>query len=167
MPAILSVSVVSRGAELVFSRGDRVFVRYDISESEEDARYRGKCGVVRDICDDDEYGVVLDDADEGEEVIFGAHEIVPAQRIHADEKPMYLHDCGECIYLGQVSHLGERHDLYYCPKGAGDEDPALLVRHSGRLNDHIAGTPHEAYFNPLFAFAYVRAHERGLDLRGA
>jgi dCMP deaminase len=92
------------------------------------------------------------------------------------EKPLYEHDCDECVFLGRYEGTPRRpvrvHDLYYCQKSAHATDskwPATVIaRHSNTPSDYTSGIAlAQAYerrgelSHPL-VMAFQRAQERKL-----
>src|ERR1017187_1063008 len=65
--------------------------------------------------------------------IFGVSvENFPAEPIR--EKPLYHHDCKNCVYLGRWDDYDRTKDLYFCYHG-----PTVISRNSDVPHDYISG----------------------------
>lgn len=51
-----------------------------------------------------------------------------------NEKPLYKHDCDECIYLD--SNDGK--DFYFCRKNYPNDDTCLIIRLSNKPSDYYS-----------------------------
>lgn len=89
----------------------------------------------------------------------------------ADEKPRFIHDCEECVFLGtyrgkafeEAVEEEQDYDLYWCPQSG---HPTLLARASDEVSDYWSGMVSGATGTVLpLAEAYKRAKARGLNCK--
>lgn len=52
-------------------------------------------------------------------------------------KPIYLHDCTGCIFLGTYEWQGQKYDLYTCKQGMNW--PTVIARYSSDGPDYLSG----------------------------
>ncbi len=50
------------------------------------------------------------------------------------QKPLYQHDCNDCVYLGSN---GDK-DFYFCKKSFSKNDVSLIIRLSNKPNDYYS-----------------------------
>lgn len=84
-----------------------------------------------------------------------------------DDKPRWMHDCQNCVFLGTHSQaapglLGEQiRDLYVCPENAGG--PLLVARYGSLSGERMIYTwGAEVPIHPFLREARDRALARGL-----
>ncbi len=54
--------------------------------------------------------------------------------ITTNEKPLYKHDCSDCIYLAS----NEAMDFYFCKKSHVENDASLIIRLSNKPSDYYS-----------------------------
>ena len=54
--------------------------------------------------------------------------------VKAEEKPLYLHNRNDCIYLGS----NKRRDYYFCKKPLDLNSGVLIIRLSNRPSDYFS-----------------------------
>jgi len=75
------------------------------------------------------------------------------------DKPVHVHDCGSCVFLGTRSGNGKRYDLYYCPSREESTIPSVIARY-GADADYISGLEFIS-IEPMLAQAFVLALQAG------
>lgn len=88
-------------------------------------------------------------------------------------KPIYMHDCTKCVFLGTHEYEGVQYDLYTCDQGRNW--PTVLARFSSDGPDYLSGLAvakaiekapfNEAELQHPLVIAKQRAKERGLVTR--
>lgn len=79
------------------------------------------------------------------------------------EKPVHMHDCDDCIYLGTYSNYRtgstDKHvDCYWCNKGkSGTNLASILGRYSSYGPDYSASHPPEAFASQQDYLHYAEA----------
>lgn len=69
-------------------------------------------------------------------------------------KPLYTHDCKECVYLGTIA----RRDLYYCGKWS----PTLVARCGSRYFQYRSGLRFgKSGLDYVLWIAYLIAKQKG------
>ena len=78
------------------------------------------------------------------------------QRGAAGEKPLYVHDCAQCTFLGRFDWTGDTYDLYFCPQV---EFPTVVARYGDEGWEYTSGMRSD---HPALAEARARAEKAGL-----
>jgi hypothetical protein len=63
----------------------------------------------------------------------GFFRIILNQNTNVMNKPVYKHNCSQCIFLGNYAIEGKVHDLYYCPQITL---PTVIARHGNEGPDY-------------------------------
>lgn len=78
------------------------------------------------------------------------------ERGAAGERPLYMHDCRACTYLGRYDSGGDTYDLYYCPQLGL---PTVIARYGDEGHEYTSGMTSD---HPALAEARQRAEKSGL-----
>jgi len=73
-------------------------------------------------------------------------------------KPLYQHNCTDCVFLGVYE---DRIDLYWCAQGG--VIPTIIARYNSDPGDYISGFPFRVHYPELME-AYNLAKAKGLKL---